>query len=144
MKSPKSREIVKILIAFTDAIRPYIDDLLATYDFLGTIDFIRAKALFAIANQCRNAGPDRSAGFRWKQAVHPLLFLHHKKENKEVVPLDIYLDEKEPHSADLRTQCRRKIGLPENGGTGAIHAAMRIAGPHGGKLRSRHFQGHPD
>jgi DNA mismatch repair protein MutS2 len=88
------REIVKILIGFTDSIRPYIDDLLATYDFLGMIDFIRAKALFAIKIDAGLPALVDSPGFRWKQAIHPLLLLHLKKEGKEVVPLDLYLDEK--------------------------------------------------
>ena len=39
------REIVRILTAFADNIRPYIDDLLESNIFLGEIDFIRAKAL---------------------------------------------------------------------------------------------------
>jgi DNA mismatch repair protein MutS2 len=89
------REIVKILIAFTDAIRPYIDDLLITYDFLGMIDFIRAKALFALRINAGLPALMNGPGFRWKQAVHPLLLLHLKKENKDVVPLDIQLDEKD-------------------------------------------------
>jgi DNA mismatch repair protein MutS2 len=88
------REIVKILIGFTDNIRPYIDDLLVTYDFLGTIDFIRAKAAFAVKINAGLPALVNTPGFRWKQAIHPLLLLHLKKENKEVVPLDIFLDEK--------------------------------------------------
>jgi DNA mismatch repair protein MutS2 len=88
------REIIKILIAFTDAIRPYIEDLLVTYDFLGMIDFIRAKALFALRINAGLPALINAPGFRWKQAVHPLLLLHLRKETKEVVPLDIQLDEK--------------------------------------------------
>ncbi len=88
------REIVKILIGFADNIRPYIDDLLATYDFLATIDFIRAKALFAIRINAGLPALVNNAGFQWKQAVHPLLYLHLKKEGKEVIPLDIHLNEK--------------------------------------------------
>ncbi len=111
------REIVKILIAFTAAIRPYIDDLLASYDFLGTIDFIRAKALFALRINAGMPALVNSAGFRWKQAVHPLLYLHHRKENKEVVPLDIYLDEKSRillisgPNAGGKSVCLKTVGL---------------------------------
>ena len=56
-------------------------------------------------------------GFRWKQAVHPLLFLHHKKENKEVVPLDIFLDEKNRillisgPNAGGKSVCLKTVGL---------------------------------
>jgi DNA mismatch repair protein MutS2 len=111
------REIVKILISFTDAIRPYIEDLLATYDFLGTIDFIRAKALFSLKINAGMPALIDAAGFRWKHAVHPLLFLHHKKENKEVVPLDIFLDEKSRillisgPNAGGKSVCLKTVGL---------------------------------
>ena len=43
----EKREIVKILVEFADDIRPYLDDLLGQYEFLGTIDFVRAKARLA-------------------------------------------------------------------------------------------------
>ena len=111
------REIIKILISFTAAIRPYIEDLLATYDFLGIIDFIRAKALFALKINAGMPALIDAAGFRWKQAVHPLLFLHHKKENKEVVPLDIFLDEKSRillisgPNAGGKSVCLKTVGL---------------------------------
>ena len=42
------REIVKILTVFSNDIRPYLPDLLLAYGFLGKIDFIRAKAIYAI------------------------------------------------------------------------------------------------
>ncbi len=58
------------------------------------IDFIRAKALLAIRIDAGLPALVDSPGFRWKQAIHPLLLLHLKKEGKEVVPLDLYLDEK--------------------------------------------------
>jgi DNA mismatch repair protein MutS2 len=111
------REIIKILIAFTDSIRPYIDDLLITYDFLGTMDFIRAKALFALQIHAGKPALTNTSAFRWKQAVHPLLLLHHRKENKEVVPLDIYLDEKNRillisgPNAGGKSVCLKTVGL---------------------------------
>ena len=111
------REVIKILIAFTDSIRPYIDDLLITYDFLGTVDFTRAKALFALKINAGMPALIDAAGFRWKQALHPLLLLHHKKENKEVVPLDIFLDEKNRillisgPNAGGKSVCLKTVGL---------------------------------
>ena len=111
------REIIKILIAFTDSIRPYIDDLMITYDFLGTIDFIRAKALFALKINAGLPALVNARGFRWKQAVHPLLLLHLRKENKEVVPLEIALDEKSRillisgPNAGGKSVCLKTVGL---------------------------------
>ncbi len=111
------REIIKILTAFTDSIRPYIDDLLASYDFLAVIDFIRAKALLALRINAGMPALIDQTGFRWKHAVHPLLYLHHKKENKEVVPLDIYLEGKDRillisgPNAGGKSVCLKTVGL---------------------------------
>lgn len=88
------REIVRILIEFADTIRPYLPELLNAYDFLGDIDFIRAKGLFA--TQVSGAKPilHDVPKVYLRKAVHPLLMLALKREGKEVVPLDIELDEK--------------------------------------------------
>ena len=87
------REIIRILTEFATVIRPYLDDLLLSYDFLGTIDFLRAKALFAVKIEAVKPAFFSTRSFRWQRAVHPLLFLTHQKEDKEVIPLDITLDE---------------------------------------------------
>ena len=82
---------MNILTLFCDEIRPYIDDLLQSYEFLGKIDFIRAKALFAIKTDSSKPNIEASTDMQWINAVHPLLYLHHKNLNKPVVPLEIYL-----------------------------------------------------
>nr|MDA3780291.1 endonuclease MutS2 [Bacteroidales bacterium] len=86
------REIVKILTDFSDDIRPYIDDLLYSYKFLGTIDFIRAKAKVAIKLNAVKPIFNQKATLNWQEAVHPLLYLSFKKENRLVVPLKIWLN----------------------------------------------------
>ena len=85
------REIVRILIAFTTSIRPDIDALIHAYQFLGQIDFIRAKARFAISIGATNPihQPTVAAAFTWHQAIHPLLLLSHQKQNKNIIPLNI-------------------------------------------------------
>ena len=89
------REIIKILIQFTDIVRPYLDDLLFAYDFMGSIDFIHAKAKFAIRiNAVKPAMFDQQS-LRWVKAVHPLLYLALMKEKRTVVPLDINLDQRD-------------------------------------------------
>jgi DNA mismatch repair protein MutS2 len=113
----ENREIIKILTGFTNEIRPYIDDLLKSYDFLGTIDFIRAKALFAISINAVQPVIINESGIKWQQACHPLLFLHHKAEKKEVVPLDIKLDAKNRiliisgPNAGGKSVCLQTVGL---------------------------------
>ena len=89
----EKREIVKILTLFADNIRPYIDDLIESNNFLGRIDFLRAKALFC--NNLNSIKPviTHRPGILWKKAVHPLLFIAFSRTpGRKVVPLDIQLD----------------------------------------------------
>ena len=100
------REIIQILIALTSDLRPYIPDLLSTQEFLSAIDFIRARALFA---RRIDAGPARDGEcqvFDWREARHPLLYLAHKAENKEVVPLSFHLSGTRQDTSDLGAQRR--------------------------------------
>ncbi|MBR6330180.1 MAG: Smr/MutS family protein [Bacteroidales bacterium] len=85
-------EIQKILAAFTDYIRPQLPQLTNAYWLLARIDFIRAKARFALSinavmpvvNDCPMMG--------WIDARHPLLYLNHRAQGKEVVPFSLTLD----------------------------------------------------
>lgn len=88
----EGREIIRILTQFATKLRPYIDDLLIAYRFLGLIDFLRAKAMFAL--QVNGVMPllRKEPYMAWRDAAHPLLFLALKKENRSVVPLNIQLD----------------------------------------------------
>ncbi len=90
----EKREITKILIHFADDIRPYLDDLLLAYEFLGKIDFIRAKALLALDINGEMPKVNDKPVLDLRVAIHPLLYLSLKKENKKVVPLDIELHAK--------------------------------------------------
>src|SRR5690606_32927710 len=44
----RRREIVRILLALTDEVRPFVPLLLSSHGLLTKLDFVRAKALFAI------------------------------------------------------------------------------------------------
>ena len=90
----EKREIVRILTAFADSIRPYIDDLIESNLFLGEIDFLRAKAL--LGNHLKSIKPIlvNKPYLSWKNAIHPLLFMAFEKTpGRTVVPLDISLDD---------------------------------------------------
>ena len=86
------REIIRILTEMADIIRPHIDDMLVSYDLLGQIDFIRAKALFAQELDCNMPVLEQKPQIEWYHAIHPALFLSLREHNKQVVPLDITLD----------------------------------------------------
>ena len=123
----EKREIIRILIAFTDALRPESVNLLSFYNFMGGIDFIRAKALFAkdisgvLPKITGQGGASPKAGmrygFKWYQAIHPNLFLHFKKINRTVVPLDLELEGNERiliisgPNAGGKSVCLKTVGL---------------------------------
>ncbi len=85
------REIVRILTIFSNDIRPYLPDLLLAYAFLGKIDFIRAKAIYAIDVNGIKPYLEDKCQLEWEGAVHPLLMLALRRENRKVVPLNITL-----------------------------------------------------
>jgi len=87
------REIVKILIELADDLRPYVELLKESLDFLGHLDFLRAKALLAIETGSLKPILRNQQSFHWLQARHPLLMLSLKKQKREIVPSDISLDE---------------------------------------------------
>ena len=114
----EKREIVRILTVFADNVRPYIDDLLESSIFLGEMDFLRAKAL--LGNHLHSIKPvivDRPF-IAWKRAIHPLLSLTFEKvKGRKVIPLEIYLDEKDRillisgPNAGGKSVCLKTVGL---------------------------------
>jgi DNA mismatch repair protein MutS2 len=93
LENDERREIIRILIELSNVIRPYLPELMEDYDFMGLLDFIRAKAQLALQlNAVRPVVADKPF-ISWKNAVHPLLFIRFKKEGKTVVPLDLELNE---------------------------------------------------
>lgn len=107
-------EIQKILARFTDMIRPQLDALINAYWFLARIDFIRAKARFALTLHAGRPIVDSITKINWLDARHPLLFLSHKGE---VVPFDINLND-EAHilivsgpNAGGKSVCLKAVGL---------------------------------
>lgn len=96
LEHQEKREIVRILTAFADTIRPYIDELEENCNFLAEIDFIRAKALFGNRLGCIMPAIADTPHIRWINARHPLLTLSFARTaGRQVVPLTITLDRKE-------------------------------------------------
>lgn len=94
----EQREILKILTAFTDFLRPYIDDVIESQKFMGELDFIMAKAV--VSSRFRAGKPvlsDRGE-LLLRKARHPLLEEALQKEGKEIVPLDITLTPQNAYS----------------------------------------------
>lgn len=89
----KRREVIRILTELTDKIRPYVPVLYSYHGFLTKLDFVRAKALFAIDIDAEMPVLEKSTSLKLLNARHPLLILSHKSSGKAVVPLNISLDE---------------------------------------------------
>lgn len=118
LEHTEKREIIRVLTRFADAIRPYIDDLLANFDIMGEIDYIRARALLGNRLGSVKPGLSESAEIDWRGARHPLLYLAFRKmDNREVVPLDIHLNSKERillisgPNAGGKSVCLKSVGL---------------------------------
>jgi DNA mismatch repair protein MutS2 len=111
------REIIRILISVSSDIRPYIDDLIYANAFLGEIDFIRAKAILAIDFGAIRPDLYDESLLDWRQAVHPLLMLSLRRENRTIVPLDIRLDQQDHillisgPNAGGKSVCLKTVGL---------------------------------
>ena len=93
LESEERREIIKILVQFTDRLRPHIDALVGAFRFLGLMDFIRAKAIFSQRVDASKPKLSNNKSMQFHTAIHPLLLLSHKAQDKEVVPLELWLNE---------------------------------------------------
>ena len=117
LESDERREIIRILTDFSNRMRPQVPSVLLSYEFLAEIDFIRAKALFAIQTSALKPAIENRQVIDWRQAVHPLLQLSLARHGKKVVPLDIELDEQRRiliisgPNAGGKSVCLKTVGL---------------------------------
>ena len=117
LEGEERREVICILTEFSATVRPLIPDILRSYEFLAEIDFIRAKARFAIRTHSIKPLLEDRPLIDWATAVHPLLQLSLEKHGKKVVPLDIELDEKQRiliisgPNAGGKSVCLKTVGL---------------------------------
>ncbi len=87
------REVLRILEQLTTRLRPELPDLEKSYTFLGLMDFIRAKARLAIKTNSTFPLLIDETIIDWQNAKHPILYLTHQKQGKNVVPLHLRLDQ---------------------------------------------------
>ena len=94
LEQSERHEIYLILKLFTEEITPYAEDIVSSYDFLSEIDFLRAKAKFAISTNSIKPGLSTEKIISLSKARHPLLYLKFKEQNREVVPLNIEINQR--------------------------------------------------
>jgi DNA mismatch repair protein MutS2 len=117
LENDERDEEYKILRELTAKLS-YQSPLLKQYmEVLGEYDFIRAKAKLAQTMDAHIPQVLDSSGIKLIKAYHPLLLIYNKKSGKQVVPLDLTLDEKNRillisgPNAGGKTVCLKTTGL---------------------------------
>jgi len=82
-------EIQRILLTFSDRLRPLLPQLEEAYRFLARIDFLRAKARVAVELNAAVPLLHPEPRIEWLDARHPILYLQ-KKDG--VIPFSLQLD----------------------------------------------------
>lgn len=122
LKNEERLEIIEILKAFSDFLRPGLDGLLKAYRFLTAVDFLRAKARLALMMEAELPQLSPHPCIDWQRAMHPLLYLSLKKQAQaggtaQIVPLSIKLDKQERiviisgPNAGGKSVCLKTVGL---------------------------------
>ena len=117
LEAAERREIIRILTVFSDEVRPHVQELLDSYQFLAQIDFIHAKAEMAEQMQAFEPVVRREPHIDWIRAIHPLLQRSLSKQDKKVVPLDIMLTREKRlliisgPNAGGKSVCLKTVGL---------------------------------
>ena len=117
LEGEERREIIRILMEFSGAVRPQVPAILQSYEFLAEIDFIRAKSLFSIQIKGIKPALENAQVLDWTTAIHPLLQLSLAKHGKKVVPLDIELHKGQRiliisgPNAGGKSVCLKTVGL---------------------------------
>lgn len=117
LEMEERREINRLLVELAGSIRPAIPAMLDSYDVMGQLDFIHAKALFA--KEVGGCMPHLSTKpqMEWYHATHPLLLLSLRRHDKEIVPLDITLTQRDRlliisgPNAGGKSVCLKTVGI---------------------------------
>jgi DNA mismatch repair protein MutS2 len=87
------REVTRILTALAAIIRPEINNLIESFNILGLFDFIYAKARYAQTVNATMPNLTNVPEMEWYHACHPVLQLSLERQGKQIVPLDITLND---------------------------------------------------
>ena len=123
LEGEERRERMRILMAITAEVRPQVPQILETETYLGEVDFLRAKALFAIDMHAIVPEISKKPMIDWREAYHPVLLLNFRRQGKTVIPLTIRLSNSESSNSP--------IGHPI-GGTPSNNRILVISGPNAG------------
>ena len=113
-------EIQRILLSFSERLRPLLPQLEEAYLFLAKIDFLRAKARVAVELDAAVPVLHPEPRIDWLDARHPILYL---QKHYDVVPFNLQLNTK--HST-LNTQKILIISGPNAGGKSVLLKAVGL------------------
>ena len=128
LEAAERREIIRILTVFSDEVRPHIQEILASYDFLARIDLIRAKAELARLTKGFEPKVEPTAHIDWIKACHPLLQLSLNKQGKRVVPLDITLRAKPKEENGRRNAAEGRLLIISGPNAGGKSVCLKTVG----------------
>lgn len=117
LENEERREIIRILTELTDEIRPVSEDILHSFHILSDIDFIHAKAETAEAMEAFEPTVTDEPQIDFIRAIHPLLRTSLERQGKQVVPLDITLNNEQRiivisgPNAGGKSVCLKTVGL---------------------------------
>ena len=117
LEAAERREIVRILTVFSDELRPHVQEVLDSYQFLATIDLIHAKAEMAEQMNAFEPEVKDEPHIDWIRAIHPLLRRSLEKQDKKAIPLDIILTQEKRlliisgPNAGGKSVCLKTVGL---------------------------------
>lgn len=115
LEAEERREVIRILTLFSNEVRPHIEDIIDSYQFLATIDLLYAKSELARLFHAIEPEVEDRPHIDWTHAIHPLLALSLEKQDKRVVPLDIALSGRlliiSGPNAGGKSVCLKTVGL---------------------------------
>lgn len=131
LENKERQELIRILTIYTKRVRPYINEIIDSYQFLAQVDFIQARLGLAKAMRATEPTLSDAPIIDWIEARHPLLerSIHAKTNNRieenalpsqhpsKIVPLEITLTH-DKHiliisgpNAGGKSVCLKTVGL---------------------------------
>ena len=117
LRFEEQREIQRILLEFTDFLRPYLPALCDGAVFLGEVDFLMAKAQTALDIVAGMPVISEDGSLSLRKARHPLLEKALAREGREIVPLTVTLSPQKRillisgPNAGGKSVCLKTVGL---------------------------------
>jgi DNA mismatch repair protein MutS2 len=95
LEHAEGREVNRILRELTAKLSVYAPLLNTYHDIVGEYDFIHGKGKLAMDINGIHPNLHDGSHIHLIQALHPLLFLYHKKSQKATIPVNIKLEDKD-------------------------------------------------